>query len=211
MLRLLGVLFLLFAANCAAQSTDAEDTPEDVPIMEIPIGNEEASEDLEIYVSPSCLHCGRFLSEDVEEFLKKNTEAGTVLKFLPTSAKDIFIMKLIQNEAPERRQYFAIFKNYIKRALATIDRVEPTKEQVENYRGSKTDPEMIKFQVVASEFGFSDKKIIAAFPNMKGKFEKQVIAEYKKKTKKVSKLLKSKELDLPLIVRHGKVVKKLEE
>ena len=181
-------------------------------ITEIHFGNSKSENKIEIYISPSCLHCGKFVVEDVEYFVKVHgDEANVILKFLPTSAKDIFIMKLIQHEAQDEFSYFGIYKNYIKRTLATINYVKPTKEQKKLFKGSQSDPEMIKFQTVASEFGFSDKKITEAYPDpkMTSPFERTVMLAYSKRVKAISKLLDSKELDLPLVVKDGKAFKSL--
>ena len=177
-------------------------------ITEINIGNKDAQNEIEIYISPSCLHCGQFIADDLEKFMRDcGDKAKIVLKFLPTSAKDIFIMKLLQNETKDERAYFSIFKNYIKRAIATINFVKPTKKQLILYRGSNQDPEMIKFQVVASEFGFSDQKIVNAYPDhkMTQPFERTIMQTYEKSINEITKLVKTKQLDLPLIVRNQKI------
>ncbi len=177
-------------------------------ITEINIGNKDSQNEIEIYISPSCLHCGQFIADDLEKFTRDcGDKAKIVLKFLPTSAKDIFIMKLLQNEAKDERAYFSIFKNYIKRAIATINFVKPTKKQLILYKGSVKDPEMIKFQVVASEFGFSDQKIVNAYPDskMSQPFELTIVQTYEKRINEIRKLVKTKQLDLPLIVRNQEI------
>ena len=177
-------------------------------ITEINIGNKDSQNEIEIYISPSCLHCGQFIADDLEKFTRDcGDKAKIVLKFLPTSAKDIFIMKLLQNEAKDERAYFSIFKNYIKRAIATINFVKPTKKQLILYKGSVKDPEMIKFQVVASEFGFSDQKIVNAYPDskMSQPFEHTIVQTYEKRINEIRKLVKTKQLDLPLIVRNQEI------
>lgn len=178
-------------------------------ITEITLGDNDSQDITEIYISPSCLHCGKFLNDDLEEFLKTNEKARITIKLLPISAKDIFIMKIIQNKSKNKDQYLAIFKNYMLRISATINYITPTKFQINKFRGSKTNFEMIKFQVIASEFGFSDEKIIKAFPEMNQNFEKTLMKRYVKYAKDISKLLKSKELSLPLIVKNGEIFKNL--
>lgn len=212
-----GCVFVsLFLILSFAQAEDPLSKPmvfEDKSVItEIHFGVPEAKDKIEIYISPSCLHCGKFVAEELEAFVKKHKKA-VILKFLPTSAKDIFIMKIIQNEQQDEKSYFEIYKNYIKRAIATINFVNPTKEQIEKYRGSNKDPEMIKFQVIASEFGFSDQKIIAAFPdqNMTESFERSVMLAYSKNIKAIHKIVDTKELDLPLIAKCGKRFKSLND
>lgn len=214
---MLGRVFIfLFLVLSFVQVKGAPDKPvvfEDKSVItEIHFGVPEAKDKIEIYISPSCLHCGKFVAEELEDFVKKH-ENTVVLKFLPTSAKDIFIMKIIQNEQQDEKSYFEIYKNYIKRAIATINFVNPTKEQIEKYRGSKKDPEMIKFQVVASEFGFPDQKIIAAFPdkNMTEPFERSVMLAYSKNIKTIHEIVDTNELDLPLITKCGKRFKSLND
>ena len=185
---------------------------DDSIITNIHLGKKDAKNKIKIYIAPSCLHCGKFLVEDVKEFLKENSEnVEVIVKLLPASAKDIFIMKLIQNESKDENGYFAILKNYIMRVLATINYISPTESQKNMFKGSKTDPEMIKFQVEASEFGFSDEKIIKAFPNMDQDFEKTIMKRYAKSVKFISKILQSKELDLPLIIKNKKIYKTLKD
>lgn len=216
-------LFLIFAiihlSHTARADKNAEAWSDKIAIFEdksaiteIQFGKKKSNEKIEIYISPSCLHCGKFVAEDLESFIQKHDDE-VVLKFLPTSAKDIFIMKIIQNEAQDKKSYFEIYKKYIKRAIATINFVNPTKEQIDKFKGSKKDPEMIKFQVVASEFGFSDKKIMEAFPdpNMTEPFERSIMLAYSKNLKVIYKLVDTKELDLPLIAKSGKLFKNLDD
>lgn len=211
--HIIASLFLALHFTCAEANLNTPPVFEDKSaVTEIHFGKQQSNEKIEIYISPSCLHCGKFIAEDLENFLK-NHDDEVVLKFLPTSAKDIFIMKIIQNETKDPKSYFEIYKNYIKRAIATINFVNPTKEQIDKYKGSKKDPEMIKFQVVASEFGFSDKKIIAAFPDteMTAPFERSIMLAYSQNLKMIYKLVDTKELDLPLIAKSGKRFKTLNE
>ncbi len=202
------------------QKNDDENSQEAVfydkeAITEISLGNAESEDSVEIYISPSCLHCANFITSDLEKFIKSNgSKYHVILKFLPTTAKDFFIMKLIQNETNgDESAYYAVYKKYIKRTLATINHVKPTQEQTELYKGSNTDPEMIKFQVVAAEFGFSDEKILNAIPDseVKAPFERTIMLAYSNDRKALSKVIQSNELDLPLIVKNGKAYKKLKD
>ena len=183
-------------------------------ITEITLGNLKTKNKLDVYISPSCLHCGKFISEDLEEFVKKHSDDVKVsIKFLPTSAKDIFIMKLLQNEAQDEISYFTIYKKYIKRAIATINFVKPTEKQKTLFIGSNKDPGMIKFQVIASEFGFSDEKILKAFPDpmMVKPFESAVMRVYSDRVNIISKVTNTKQLDLPLIIKNEKIFKNLDD
>lgn len=211
--RVFVSLFLILSFAQAEESLGKSVVFEDKSVItEIHFGIPDTKDKIEVYISPSCLHCGKFVAEELEAFVKKH-EKAVILKFLPTSAKDIFIMKIIQNERQDEKSYFEIYKNYIKRAIATINFVNPTKEQIEKYRGSKKDPEMIKFQVIASEFGFSDKKIIAAFPNqsMTESFERSIMLAYSKNIKAIHEIVNTKELDLPLIAKCGKRFRSLDD
>ncbi|MDR3046174.1 MAG: DsbA family protein, partial [Bacteroidales bacterium] len=180
--------------------TVSDNLKDNLIITEFCLGNAQAKNKIYIYVSPSCLHCGKFIVEDVEEFVKKSSkDCYVVIKLIPTSAKDIFIMKLIQREAKNQNDYLTIFQNYIKRVIATINHITPTKEQVDLFKGSKNDEEMIKFQVVALEFGFSNEKIVAAIPDMNGQMESKIINDYQKTVRYIADILDTKELDLPFI------------
>lgn len=191
-----------------------KDSKKSPPTTEIKLGNKNSSDKdaIYIYIAPSCLHCGKFLAEDVEKFIKEdNRKHAITIKFLPTSAKDLFIMKLIQNEVKDEGGFYMIFKNYIKRVMATINQIKPTKEQISLYKGSKSDPEMIKFQVEASDFGFEDSKIISAIPDMDGDYEIEIMNNYKESVQYIAEVIGEKELKLPLIVKNGKNYSKLDD
>lgn len=211
-------LFVCFSSSFALSEEDSsnnngvlelpeQNSQKTTPITEIQLGNKDSDDRdiIYIYISPSCLHCGKFLAEDVEKFIKEdNGKHAITIKFLPTSAKDLFIMKLIQNEVKDESGFYMIFKNYIKRVLATINHIRPSKEQLAVYKGSKTDEEMIKFQVEAFEFGFDDSKIISAIPDMDGDYEIEIMKNYKESVQYIADIVGEKELKLPLIVRNGK-------
>jgi hypothetical protein len=205
------VLQLGLLNHCACSEQTYEDDTEQLPnqsedaTTEIHLGNTACQNPIYVYISPTCLHCGKFLVDDIEEFIKKHEEdVHIIVEILPTSAKDVFIMKLIQNEARDENGYFLIFKNYIKRAIATINHIKPTNNQLDIYKDSNTDGEMIKFQIIASEFGFSDAKIIDATPDMDNAFEISVISKYKTHVKLLADILETKELNLPIIIRNNK-------
>ena len=172
---------------------------------------------IEIYVSPSCLHCAQFLLEDLVKFLEKHSaDCFVKVMLLPVEAKDFFIMKLIQSESKDTNGYYMIFSNYMKRALATIDNTIPSEAQKELYKGSNFYEEMIKFQVIANNFGFSDEKIIKAIPDMDADYELALVEYYKRTVKEIFEKLKlntkqSPELEVPLIIYNGKIYKKLDE
>jgi hypothetical protein len=181
-------------------------------ITEITLGNQAAARSIYVYISPSCLHCGYMLVEKVVAFAKSHGDkCRIIVKLLPTSAKDLFIMKLIQNETSNKARYFEILQNYTKRALAALDKIEPSEEQKKRYKVSDKDAEMIKYQVLASEFGFSDEQIQKACPNMSGKYEIAIMKKYKETVAEAANLLQMRELDLPLIVRDGKAYKDIDD
>ena len=172
---------------------------------------------IEIYISPSCLHCAQFILEDLEKFLTIHRDNCFIkVMLIPVTAKDFFIMKIIQAEARDSNGYYIIFSNYMKRAIATIDSIIPTKEQKDLYRGSNTDPDMIKYQVIASEFKFSDEKIINAIPNMEEDYELAVMEYYKNTVKEIFEKLqldatKNSELEVPLIICNNKICNNLND
>ncbi|MDR3031471.1 MAG: hypothetical protein LBU35_03760 [Holosporales bacterium] len=183
---------------------------ENIIITEISFGLEEDLEPIIIYVSPSCLHCATFIVDELEAFIESNKNKHKfILKFLPISAKDVFIMKVIQNEIKDEDGFFLIFKNYAKRCLATINNIRPTARQEELFKGSKNDPEMIKFQVAALEFGFSEKKIVAAIPDMDGDYERKLMDFYGTVVEGISDMLENKDVNLPLIVKNDKIYNSL--
>ena len=182
-------------------------------ILDLPLGNTQYDNDIEridIYVAPSCLHCGKFLVKDLQDFLDKNSQNCFIrIRLLPVSAKDLFVMKIIQSEARDINGYYMIYLNYIRRTIATIKDIKPTEQQQKSYKGSDTDPEMIKYQTVASAFGFSDEKIAAAYPNMDGYYEKAVMDWYRNIVKILEPFCPNKNLDLPLIIQNGKSYKNI--
>ena len=95
--------------------------------------------------------------------------------------------------------------------MATINSIKPTDEQLDLFKGSKSDPEMIKFQVGAYEFGFSESKVINAYPKMKEEFECAILEDYPKTATYLSDILGIKEIDLPLIVVNDKAYKSLSD
>lgn len=177
-------------------------------ILELTLGNPQYNIDetrIDIYVAPTCLHCCKLIVEELQSFLNQNSSKCFIrIILLPTSAKDLFVMKLIQSEAKDVNGYYMIYTNYVKRAYATINSIKPTEEQKRIYKGSVSDPEMIKFQAIASAFGFSDEKIVMAYPNMDDDYEVAVMNWYKNVVETIRKFCPSKELDLPLIVQNGK-------
>jgi len=207
-------LLCIFCSIFSVSSQVVEDlniVEEQHPITEIHLGNKSLEDSIiYVYISPSCLHCAQFIVEDLEKFLENvKNEKHVIIKFLPASAKDIFIIKLLNNETKSEDLFFLIFKNYIKRILATINKISPTDEQLDLFKGSKKDPEMIKFQVGAYEFGFSEEKIKKAYPKMKDKFEQSLTKDYSESVEELSHILESKEINLPLIVNKNKICKSI--
>lgn len=182
-------------------------------ILDLTLGNEIYNNDaqrIDIYVAPSCLHCGSFLVKDLQDFLDKNSRNCFIrIRLLPVSAKDLFVMKIIQSEAKDANGYYMIYLNYVRRAIATVKNIKPTEEQQKLYKGSATDPEMIKYQAVASAFGFSDEKIVSAYPDMDAYYEKAVMDWYKNIVETLKPFCPNKNLDLPLIIQNGKSYKSI--
>lgn len=207
---LLCVFCFVFSIN-SQNFDDLNNFETTKPITEIHLGRKSLENSIYIYVSPSCLHCAQFIVEDLEKFLENNKNNHVIIKFLPASAKDVFIIKLINNETKSEDLFFLIFKNYIKRILATINKISPTEEQQDLFKGSKKDPEMIKFQVSAYEFGFSEEKIQKAYPKMQDKFEQSLTQDYSETVKELSNILQSKEINLPLIINKNKIYKSLND
>ena len=135
---------------------------------------------------------------------------------IPVLARDFFIMKIIQAEAKDSDNYKQIFSNYMKRTMATIDNIYPNEEQKALYKGSNTDPDMIKYQVIAKEFGFTDEKIVHAIPNMDEDYEQAVMEYYRNTLTTISDILKldknkQQEIEVPLIICNGKSYKTIEK
>jgi hypothetical protein len=180
--------------------------------MEFKFGYLKDEDPIIVYVVPSCLHCAKFLADDLNPFFDKFGQIhGVVVRFIISTPKDIFILKLLhnkyKNETDHRVMYWT-FIDYIKRAMARIDLVKPTKKQKEKFVGSKKDPDFIKFQVIASEFKFSDDEIVEAYPNASKKFEKEMLAIHDKYAEEIKKINGGSNIETPFKTRSGK---KLEE
>lgn len=172
---------------------------------------------INIYISPACLHCAQFLAEDLQKFLNEHKSKCLIKVILiPALARDFFVMKIIQAKAKDLNDYYGIFSRYMKRAIATIEGIHPTKEQKTLYMGSNTDPDMIRYQVIAKEFGFTDEEIIKAIPNMNEDYELAVMEYYKITLQEILNTLKldnskQQEIDVPLIICNGKTYKTIND
>jgi hypothetical protein len=186
-----------------ADNKDKSNDEKDEKITtEISFGQKNDSNSISVTVSPSCMHCAKFIADEFEEFVKKTKDKyGVKVRFLPTSLTDVFIMKLIQNKAKDENGFFLIFKNYAKRAYATVNRIKPTDKQRELFNGSRSDSEMLKFQVVASDFGFSDEEIVHAIPDMDAPYEVKLMKYYRQEAERIRALLSEKEVSFPIIFR----------
>ena len=193
---------------------------------EILLGCSQDESPIYIYISPSCLHCAKFLLEDLNKFLEaKGAIHKVVIRFLPTCAKDVFIMKLMEHKAKalakekgdiskSMYEFYHSFLSYIQHVTKVINSIEATNEQLEMYKGSNTDKEMIKYQIAAKTSGlFSDDEIINAIPDpeFKEKYEVTLINSYRDSLEYISKIINSKELDLPLIIKNEIRYKTIEE
>ncbi len=198
----------------AFETTDAlnEYDPDEGYVLEIDTGCTENKDDfIMLYISPSCLHCLEFIANKFEPFLEQNKKAHVKIKFLTTSAKDVFILKVLNKFTHDQSKFFITFKNFSKRVLATINSLSPTEEQKVLFKGSDSDPDMIKFQLVSFNFGFSEQQVVDAYPNMDEKFECKLLSEYKKDVQTIASILNRKELDLPLIMYKEKIYSTLED
>jgi hypothetical protein len=180
-------------------------------IVKIRLGNRSCSEPIAVYIAPSCLHCGKFLLDVLIGFLGEHDGVGVDLIFLPTSAKDVFIMKLIHNTVKDECGYYVVFRMLIKEAMDVLQQIKPSAEQEELYKGSNNDPEMIQYQVLASRLGFSDEKIVRAIPDMNAEYENEVIEYYKVSAVNLANIVDTKEIVLPMIVFKGKCYKELSD
>ena len=208
-------------------------------VTEVSFGCSQDDNPTYIYVSPSCFHCGAHLIKKTPKYLQYYGSTNKlIVKFLPTSAKDLFIMKLLHQRAiilakndPSRIPYefYYLFISYIKHMEKIINKIKPTDEQLEMFKGSNTDPEMIKFQVGATIPGdknqsknnneatisafepFSKEEIIAAIPNLDAKYETNIMNCYRESVEYISAVVKTKELTLPLIICEDQAYKTLEE
>lgn len=209
-------------------------------VTEVSFGCVQDKLPIYLYISPSCFHCAEQLIKKNPKYLQMyGATHRLVVRFLPTSAKDLFIMKLIYNRAKAiaKRdtsripyEFYYVFVSYIKHMNQIIRSIKPTEEQISMFKGSNTDPDMIKFQIGATMPSteklckdpdedhaipafepFTNDEVVAAMPNLDAKFEAKIMDFYRDSVEYISAVVKSKELTLPLITRNDKSYKTLEE
>ena len=192
-------------------------------VKEVHLGCSDDENPIRVYVLPSCRHCGSFLLEDGEHFLKKSGAVRKVIvTFLPVKAKDHFVMKLIQNKvnkmknkkdkAEKEYEFYYIFLNYIATISQNISFINPTKEQIKRFKGSSEDPEMIKFQVGALiNDMFTEDEVDEAFPNMDAEYEHELAEHCSLSLEYIAAITKSDDLGLPLIAHNDKKHKDLDD
>jgi hypothetical protein len=163
-----------------------------------------------IYTLPSCLHCLDFLTKDLPEFLEKNKNVNVVVRLIIRSAKDIFIIKLIQSKARSKTEFYLILLAYLRKVRDNMESTKPTAEDVEKYIGSATDELMIKYQLIAIKFGFGKDDVIKAYPDTEGVIEKAILAYYQIFVSEIAKCIpEGNKIDLPLIIQDNQKKDKL--
>jgi hypothetical protein len=183
-------------------------------VTDLHFGNKSKTKNvIRIYISLSCLHCIKLLVDDIDEFTHKkgSKKYHIVVKIIITSAKDLFVMKLIQNKTKDEEKFKKILISYLKRVYATLNKTIPTEEQKELFKGSKTDEDMIKYQITAKDFGFTDKEVINAIPDMTQKYEMFMSDKNNKNVQSLKELCKDKEVALPAIEKDGKLYDSFKE
>ncbi len=194
-------------------SLNQDNQIEDIDCMEFSFGCSLDTNPITIYVVPSCLHCGTFLAETLDSFLKQHGQLyGVKVKFIIASAKDLFILKLFYNKFKnDKYKMYWKYIDYIKRAIATIKSTKATEEQLAVYKGSKKDSEFIKFEVIANNFGFSDEEIVAAYPKSKEFFESRIMAISGNHSNEINEIEHSTEIETPYITRNNQKITNLEQ
>jgi hypothetical protein len=143
---------------------------------------------------------------DLLAFVQKHGNCRVALRFLVTSAKDIFLLKLIWNKTKDAGEYFRIYQNLMKRMIATIDHVTPQEEQALKEQLSEEQWEalrksdILRHAVVSVAFGFTSGEMAEAIPVMDGKYEREIIVAYKMYLSAITKNADKKEVDLPMVM-----------
>jgi hypothetical protein len=196
-----------------SQKQDEGDEAATAVHMEFKFGYLKDEDPIIVYVVPSCLHCAKFLIDELNPFFNKFGQIhGVVVRFIISTPKDIFILKLLHNKYKNEKDHRAMywtFIDYIKRVMARIDLVKPTNEQKEKFVGSKKDPDFIKFQTIASEFKFSDDEIVNAYPNASKKFEKEMLEIHEKYAKEIKEINGGSNIETPFKTRSSKKLQEL--
>ena len=195
--------------------------------IELVIGNqdkENKSNIYQVFISPSCMHCLQFLTEDIENFTKNNDNCVSI-KFILNGTKDFFILKLMNNYAKTQQDYDKAFKNafinYSKFVIAKFDNTKIS-EKIKKLLPNIKDEEILKYATLAQDFKFSDEDIKLATEfrynnNEKHKkntdeddiFERILISHYTENVELIESKSESKEIVLPIIIKNKKIVDRL--
>jgi hypothetical protein len=178
--------------------------------LEIRLGCTKDESPIILYVVPSCLHCGKFLAEDVSEFLKQyGGSTAIIVRFIVSEAKDIFILKLFYNKflkdvTEDRflkdRKYnmFWEYVGYMKKAIANLPK-------------GMEEPDIKYFKKMAIEFQFSEEDVNQAEPQKEQDFEKTTVAKSSEFAEHIAEISGTKEIGTPYIVKNDKEIKNFEE
>ncbi|MDR2074828.1 MAG: hypothetical protein LBP31_01245 [Holosporales bacterium] len=179
--------------------------------LEFKFGCETDNNPVIIYVVPTCLHCGMFLAEDLNKFLKTYGQLhGVVVRFIIPTKKDLFVLKLFYNkflnynwenkeEKYKENKYkmYWQYVDYVKKIIATAK--------------NRQDPSIEDLKKIALKFGFSEQDLEKAEPNQKGTYENQIIAKSADYTQQIAEISESDEVKTPCIIKGEEELEDLEE
>jgi hypothetical protein len=179
--------------------------------LEFKFGYETDNNPIIVYIVPTCLHCGMFLAEDLDKFLKTYGQLhGVIVRFIIPTKKDLFILKLFYNKflnynwksregkyKENKYKMYWQYVDYVKKIIATAK--------------NRQDPDIKDLKKIALEFGFSEQDLKDAEPNPEGKYEKQIIAKSADYTQQIAEISESEEIKTPCIIKGEEELEDLEE
>jgi hypothetical protein len=130
--------------------------------MEFQLGaaSEDPATTIIIYISPSCLHCGKFITEDLSRFLEKFGQEYTIfIRFLLTDKQDVFILNLLHSRARDAAEFYLLYCLFIGNMIKFFDGTSITDEDRAVFAkctddGAHVDEALIKYQKQARDKGF---------------------------------------------------------
>jgi hypothetical protein len=204
----LFVCFLSVSGNVVNGADHEHEDGDVTDCMEFSLG-QPSENPIIVYVVPSCFHCGLFLAEKLSPFLIEHGQRHNAkVRFIVTTPKDIFIMKLFFNmfENDKCTMFWKVI-DLLKRAVATIKAVKPTRKQWKLCK----DSELVKLCAVAQEFGFSFDEVKAALPVEGGATELALLTRGAKYAAEIFEVSGKAEIETPCILQNGRLIQSLED
>lgn len=201
---------------------DNKNAETNVPITEYILGSSEKDPKytVDILVVPTCTHCAQFMEKDLDTFLKNYGQIyTTVVKFVPASIPDIFIINLANIKSKTDDFYTVI--SYIMKALSdNAGKISITSQDKEKFQSLGFENEelypYIKMALSGNVFQdknlpsfiFTEEEIISAMPDSNRSGEEHIMMSYAKYSMQIEESggNNGNPIDFPYIIIEGKHV-----